>query len=640
MSGRRAALIDRFRSRARERIAAIVDALRGGSPIDAETWNEQLGGVHTIKGEARMLGFTELAAAVHALEDALHAHRPGDRSEATIALAEAVAAQLDEGGARARSMPSETPADAKAEAKAERTSARVLVQSNRLDVGLPQVDALCEGLESLRASLARHRALGAADATSLAELLAHAERLADEAWELRIGSAEPMLTALARHAEELAHKQGKRLRAEVDAEGTALDRPVLDALAEPLLHLVRNAVDHGLELPGDRGDKPAVCTLALEAIARGREVSIIVRDDGRGIDADRVRAAALDKGWIDAAGAASMSDEEVLDLVFRPGFSTRERANDLSGRGVGLDVVRRVAESLGGGVSLTSERSRGTRFVVSVPVGLTRERVLVLDVDGTLFGISGRVVRSVEPLDDRLELGPTGAMLRLPDGRLPVRSFADLVGFARGDEERIALVVDIAERRWAVAVTRILGERDLLRRPADAALAALGVASASAVLDDGRPVLLPTLAELLRRRGARGAMVTRERAAPATRLERRALVVDDSPIIRDLVSELLTAASFRVTAAADGAAALEALLRQEFDVVVSDLEMPEVDGLELLRRMRARGVGTPFVMVTTRGSAEDRRRAAELGAAGYVVKTDFHEGHLVEVVNRAAGGSA
>lgn len=676
MSARRAALIERFRSRARERMREIIVVLRDRPATTSEEWNEHLGAIHTIKGESRMLGLLALAETVHGVEDALLACRENDdrprtsRVLAALNIVETMLAAELVDDDRAREQRARALALLQSDSDAVHCEAtvaraddavrtalesvatqtvtrddgapptdRAFVQSSQLEVSLVQVDALCEGIESLRASVAHARTRGGADGTTLGDLLARIERLADEAWELRIGSAEPMLTALARHAEDLARRQGKQLRATVDAEGTALDRPVLDALAEPLLHLIRNSVDHGLESPEERNGKPPTCMLTLQAVARGTDVSIVVLDDGRGIDVAHVRDVAIDRGVVDRTAASMLTDEEVLDLVFRPGFSTRTRVSELSGRGIGLDVVRRVAESLGGGVSVTSTLGVGTRFVVTVPVGLSRERVVVVPVHGALFGISGRLVRAVEELGERMEVGPTGASLRTNQGLVPVRSLAELVGFPKTEDETKALIVDIAERRWAIAVSAIAGERDLLRRPADAALASFGVASASAVLDDGRPVLLPTLAELLRRRGARGAVITTGPIVAPKATARRALVVDDSPIIRDLVAELLTSASFSVTSAVDGAAALEVLDRQSFDVVVSDLEMPNVDGLELLRRIRARGWPIPVVMVTTRGSAEDRKRAADLGASGYVVKTDFHEGHLVEVVRRAVGAS-
>lgn len=648
MSRRREALIERFRTRARERLRAIATLLSTGATATGEEWNDHLGAVHTIKGEARMLGRIELAEAVHALEDALHASRgDGDPQQvAGLVTALGVVDRMLSDEAPPATPPGVEAPPARADATATPDdaaslpmNARAFVSSSQLEVARTQVDALCESLEELRARVAHVRSRGAADVPTLGDLLSRVERLADQAWELRLGPVEPMLGALARHAEDLARRQGKRLQALVDAEGAALDRPVLDALAEPLLHLIRNAVDHGLEPVDQRGPKPPTCSLVLAAVVRGADVALEVRDDGRGVDPEEVRRLAVDRGVVERDAAAMLNEDETLDLLFRPGFSTRAQASELSGRGIGLDVVRRVAESLGGGASVSSRKGEGTRFVLTVPVGLTRERVVVLDVHGVLFGVSGRLVHSVERLVGRVEQVPAGRALRTAEGLLPLRSFAELVGYTSSEDEVDALIVDIAERRWAIAVGKIEGERDLLRRPADVALAAFGVASASAVLDDGRPVLLPTLGELLRRRGVSGAIAS-VKVAPSRPARRRALVVDDSPIIRELVSELLTAGSFAVTSAVDGVAALEALDRQPFDVVVSDLEMPNCDGLELLRRMRARGWPTPFVMVTTRGSAEDRRRASDLGAAGYVVKTDFHEGHLVDVVRRAVGGAA
>lgn len=658
MTSKRAILLERFRARSRERVRGLRTTLGLDDPRTDESFADLLGALHTLKGEARMLGLASMATAAHAIEEDLHSLEgpsPEDRratlDDALSLLDAMLAAELvederaertstaiglalrgDAGRLGAREAAPEGTASRPARPETSEAGRRPFV-----DVPVADVEALCEGAEGVRSALARAVAAGQADRATLAEILARLERHADDLWELRLSPVAPTLASLAAHAEDLARAQGKALRTHVEAEGAALDRAVLEALTEPLLHLVRNAVDHGLELPAERGTKDAEGRLRLSAVARGGGVSLVVSDDGRGIDVEAVRRKIVERRLVDVGAGAGLTDDEVADFVFRPGFSTREIVSEVSGRGVGLDVVRRVAESLGGGASVRSRAGEGSRFVVTVPVGLARERVLLVPIGDATFGLSARLVRGVVTTRGRVVEVPLGSALDTGEGLVPLRSLASLVGHDGREEEPLAILVEIAERTWALGVASVAGEHDVLRRPADRALASFGWASASGVLDDGRVVLLPSLAELLRTGGARS-LPSDRRVVPSTRERRRsALVVDDSPIVRDLVAELLSAAGLAVTQAEDGEAALSALDRSSYDVIVSDVEMPRVDGLELLRRVRSRSSETPFVLVTTRGSAEDRRRATELGASGYVVKTDFHEGDLVSAVLRLVG---
>ena len=661
MTPRRAALLERFRVRAQERMAELAVAIEAHLSPDDPAWAALMGDLHTLKGESRMLGLISAAALAHAIEERLHAPPIEDVSEdveARVGVEDALAqlvrilggelvederaAALAEqglgmlnGDPRDGSQTSgvaKRPADA---APLDDRGARVRF----VNVEESAIDALCTELEEVRAMVARAAIVGTLAGHTLDDLRARVERVTEDAWTLRLTPIGPSLTTLAEHAVDLAREQGKRIHVVVDAEGAALEHAVLDALAEPLLHLVRNAIDHGIEPPERRGDKDAVARLWLSAESRGDSVMLFVSDDGAGIDADAVVRAALSGGRIDAARAATMDHDEKLDLVFLERLSTRESVSDVSGRGVGLDVVRRVVESMGGTAHVTSTLGTGTRFALTVPVALARERILLVEVGLLCVGIAARHVESVVTREANVHESAGGTTLATTFGLVPLRSFAALLRIETDIAETHAIIVRVNERRWALSVSSLGGERDVLRRPADRGLRALGIAAASAVLDDGRAVLIPTLADVLRRDASAGAAVIRAHA-PRTRTRlRRALVVDDSPIVRDLVAELLISAGFDVSQARDGEDALERLASRSFDVIVSDVEMPRCDGLELVRRARARGVRTPIVMVTTRGSADDRMRANELGANGYVVKTDFHEGDLVAVVTRLAEGA-
>jgi CheY-like chemotaxis protein len=317
--------------------------------------------------------------------------------------------------------------------------------------------------------------------------------------------------------------------------------------------------------------------------------------------------------------------------VFEHGFSTRREASRTSGRGVGLDVVRQRVESLGGSVSMQSHVHLGTRFLLTVPSAITKEKLLVVELGTTPYGVPVRIVRAVLSADALPKPG-RDSVVRHEGELVPFRSFSDALGLPHDPEESFALVFELSGKRFAAGVRRIIGERELIRRPAEKLLHITGI-GASAVLEDGRIVLLPEPNFVGRAlRAQRGQLSPKSDSSERRR--QRVLVADDSPVVRTLVSEILSSAGLLVDQAADGSAALESILEQEPDLVVSDIEMPRMNGFDLLAEVRRRTQRLPIIMLSTRGSVEDRKRATRLGANAYLIKTDFHGDALLEVVRR------
>jgi two-component system sensor histidine kinase and response regulator WspE len=329
-------------------------------------------------------------------------------------------------------------------------------------------------------------------------------------------------------------------------------------------------------------------------------VQFAVEDDGQGIDADRLLSRAVERKLLDAEEAKKLTLEERYDLVFLPGFSTRDAVTSVSGRGIGLDVVRRKVETLSGSVAMTTQLGAGTRFVLTVPAKLSREPVLVIDVEGLLVGIPSRHVSSVLALD-AVEIEPVigGRILRRGPNNFPVHSLSDALDVPKKPPEKLVAIIEVGGRSAALTLPVVLGEHDLLRRPVDAGVLSFGWIAASATLDDGRLVLLPYVPELLRRETTTATTNATREDAPT---RRRVLVVDDSPVVRDLVTEILIGQGFEVVSARDGAEALLALERSAPDLVVTDVEMPNLDGFGLLARIRERSASLPVIMLTTRGS--------------------------------------
>jgi chemotaxis protein histidine kinase CheA len=673
VSQRREALLARYRAISLERARVVRVRMESVAAGDAEALAEVRRELHTLKGDSHLLGQIRIGEVAHACEDRLqdvHNLRAAARAleqaleAVTVALREEGDAQTIEAGLRdaiallavgagpaavppagpaapappvtasePRANDRTAPAAAPGEPGAAPRGPGSPKPSQWIHVNAHDVDALCERLSALHADVGRiHATLRTAMAAGrdtmhdIERMRADLDEIVSSAWALRLAPVYPALAELGEHALELARAHGKELRVRIDDGGALVERRLLDEVREPLLHLVRNAVDHGIEPASERGDKPVPAELVLSAEARGDHVVVTVADDGRGISLAGVRAVALARGLIDPATA--LSEEAAHELLFLQGFSTRQGATNLSGRGVGLDAVRRRLTAIGGWVSVANNRGGGTRFAIHIPSTVFRERVLIADVGGALCALPAREVEAVVSIGSSMveAVGAT-PLLRYDGEGIP---FLPLPLFHGGTDSKRAAIVTHGGRRWAISLPEVVGDVEMLRVPVDAAVASLGPFAASGTLDDGRLVLVVSL-DALRARPRQIAELVR----PGSREHRRrVLVVDDSAIVRDLLTELLSSVGLEVRAVGDGAAALESLAADPVDLIVCDVEMPVMDGFELLRRLRARAERVPVVMVTTRGSVADRSMAAALGADALIVKSEFENAHLLETVRR------
>lgn len=674
MSEQREALLSRFRATLQARVRGVgglFDAL-AEAPSDPENRREILGELHTLKGEARMLGLSTLSTLAHALETRVSEESSSsDWARALdamrVALDEATPAELADVALvealleleQRNSMPAPsdrarrpTPAVARDEASGVPLDADTEGRRKGqrwVQVNAAQIDELCERVSELSAAFGAisaktaarlaHAADGALGNSELMEEFARCRSLLDlttsKAWQLRLVQLEPTLRELSQHARAQAARAGKALTTEVHAQGVQLERDVLEQLWDSLLHLVQNAVDHGIEPAERRAGKNPIGSLKLLAESRGSSVVLSVEDDGQGIDPAALREAAVARGALSPSRAASARDDELLELVFEHGFSTREDVTQVSGRGVGLDVVRRRLELLGGDVRIDTKLGRGTRFVLSVPFTITKERVLVIRAGTLLYGLPTRSIRAVLGPSE-LPAGAAGdaSVLRFQGQALPLLSLGAVLELGLEAPEQRALVVEVVGRRFGLCIQDVLGERELIRRPAESLLARASPIEASALLDDGRLVLMLDLS-FLKRALRRGAAQTGPRCKAVEEPRRqRVLIVDDSPVVCELVKEILLSVGLDVSLAANGKLALESIARSEPDLVLSDVEMPGMGGLELLGEIRSRNQRLPVVMLTTRGSVEDRQRASALGANAYVLKTGFKTDSLLDVIRR------
>ena len=470
-------------------------------------------------------------------------------------------------------------------------------------------------------------------------MLRTAEAQLDRVLSLQVQPLRGPLHAIARAARRLAVSLGKEVDVEIAGEETRLDRRIARDLEDALLHLVRNAVDHGLESPEDRrraGKAPAGRLLFTAGI-RGSRVRLEIRDDGPGIDPRAIVRQAVEAGLVDRADAGHLGRDEAFRLLFAPGFSTRRRVSEISGRGVGLDVVAAAAARVGGEVFLRSAPGEGTTVVLEVPVARRGEQVLVVAVGQARLALPSGVVQRIGALAAADVVERDGRTLARVDGRLvPFVPLARAWG-ETAREPQLLLEGSVSGRAIAVAVDDVEGEEEVLVRPLPRASRAGRMLDGMALLSSGLPVGVLSPAGLGGRDPGLPRTAAQPRAEPARRVQ--VLLVEDSLVTREMERRLLEDAGFRVTAVGDADEALGRLAEERFDCLVTDIEMPGMDGFELTEQLRAMEhfAQLPIVVVSTRDRPEDRLRGLRAGADAYVTKQGLDAGELVDLVRRLAG---
>lgn len=470
------------------------------------------------------------------------------------------------------------------------------------------------------------------------------EELRHEVMAIRMQPLNTVFQAFPRAVRDLARGFGKEVELVIKGGETELDTRIIEGLGEPLLHLLRNAIDHGLEPPGEREalGKGRRGKVAITASQRGGRVFIEVEDDGRGIDLRTVREAAVRRRLLSPEEAFSLSDAEALELIFLPGFSTSRLITDVSGRGVGMDVVRAALRRLKGSVSVETSLGEGTKVVLDLPLTLAMLRALLLQAGGQVFALSASSVEQVvqvEASDIRRVEGREA--FRFEGQTVPLVHLGALLGLVGEVGETFPVVVVASSgRRIGFAVDHVLDEAEIVVKDLGSYLGKVANVSGATILGSGEVALILDASELCE--AAKGLPELRPSLLKEKALKEAPpsiLLVEDSLIARDLERNILEAAGYQVEVAVDGIDALEQLEAGEFQLVVTDIEMPRMDGFELVARIRAkeRWKDLPVVVVTAKESAEDRRRGIEVGADAYILKSAFDQGSLLEIIGRFIG---
>jgi two-component system chemotaxis sensor kinase CheA len=454
--------------------------------------------------------------------------------------------------------------------------------------------------------------------------------IAEAAQRLRTQRFADACSSLDRVVRDIARSTGKSARLVVSGEDIDVDRSVVAALRDPLLHLVRNAVDHGLELPQVRAaaGKPEIGTVEIRATLEGSLLHVTVRDDGAGIDTDALR----EEG--DRRGLALPADDG--ELAFLPGLTTRGAVTDVSGRGVGMDAARGSLEQLGGSLQLESRRGTGTEVHLTAPVTLAVLRVLLVRAGPEVVALPTSTVARVVQVDPQ-ELREVEGSVLLPLGERSVKAvgLADAVGFTSpaGTSTDGQLGVVIPRGSDVVLVTDgLLDELEIAVQPVPLRLRGAHGVLGVAAIQDGLPVLVVNPVAV-----GRGAPpLPLAGAETSTRRAARVLLAEDTVTTRALERSILESAGYSVAVAVDGADAWQQLQSQDADLVVSDVDMPRMSGIELCRQIRSspRFRELPVVLVTSLDSKADRQRGLEAGADAYVIKSELQQGSLLDTIAR------
>lgn len=505
---------------------------------------------------------------------------------------------------------------------------------DHLDWSLAQLDRLHFGAARL-ARAGGHMALGLGQLSD-----AHGGEL--QAMLLLSGAS--LLEGMPAMVQDLASQAGKRVELRVRGESLQVDKRILDELRSVLTHLLRNAVDHGLERPERRvaRGKAAVGVLQVELIQESADrFELRVADDGEGIDTERLKARAEAAGLLGAEQAQSLSEREAQALIFASGLSTSAMITDISGRGLGMAIVQETVERLGGRIDVESSLGTGTCFHLHLPLSLSTFRaVLVRNAERT-FAVPALAVErclrlpasAIRTLENRPSVALDGEVLPL----WPLGDVLGLVQPALGEGEQTLLLLKVRGERFVLLVDELLGDQEIIVKSLGRQLVRVRNLMGATQLGDGQlvPILHP--GDLYRSAlQAQGSSLTQQARPRDGQVARRLLIAEDSFTSRGLLKAILEAAGYRVTTANDGLEAWNALKQSPFDLLVSDVEMPRLDGFTLTSRIRAdRDLAElPVVLVTALHSAEDRARGLEAGANAYLAKSGFEQDSLLEAIRR------
>jgi len=472
-----------------------------------------------------------------------------------------------------------------------------------------------------------------------------AQSLYDAALASRMRPFADVLAGQERMLRDLSRALGKQVRLVVEGEGTQVDRDVLERLEAPLTHLLRNALDHGIETPERRlaQGKPAEGQILIRARHHAGMLLLELRDDGGGVDLEKLRRAVIERGFATEQTGEQLTEDELLAFLFLPGFSMRDQVTEVSGRGVGLDAVQHMVRQLRGGVRMQQRQGEGSTFHLEVPLTLSVVRSLVVEVGGEAYALPLAHIERMTRLQAEDIVQLEGRQHFWSEGQhVGLIAASQILQRPEGKPSDNGIPVVLLRDRdslFGLVVERFIGERTLVVMPLDPRLGKVQDVSAGALLDDGTPVLILDVEDMLHSvakllGSGRLERVDRSARQQAGSKRKRVLVVDDSLTVRELERKLLLSRGYDVAVAVDGMDGWNALRAEHFDLLITDIDMPRMDGIELVTLVRrdSRLQSLPVMVVSYKDREEDRRRGLDAGADYYLAKASFHDEALLDAV--------
>ncbi|HBB32315.1 MAG TPA: hybrid sensor histidine kinase/response regulator [Cyanobacteria bacterium UBA8803] len=448
-----------------------------------------------------------------------------------------------------------------------------------------------------------------------------------------------------RMVRDLARKLGKQVKLDIIGESTQVDRDILEKLEAPITHILRNAIDHGIELPAERLalGKPEKGTVRLEATHRAGMLSITIADDGRGIDLEHLRQKVISKQLVTPEMAAQLTEQELMEFIFLPGFSTANAVTEFSGRGVGLDVAQSMVQEVGGTLRAISMSGKGMSFHFQLPLTLSVIRALLVEISGEPYAFSlTRIDRILMIPRDEISVVENRQYFTLNEhniGIVAAYQVLELKEYAIKADALPVVVISDHLNRYGLVVERFLGECNLVVRPLDARLGKVPDISAAALLEDGSPVLIVDVADLVRSidnllNKGKLRRVKQDTNRTQGQKQKRILVVDDSITVREMERKLLENHGYDVEVAVNGMEGWNAIRTNYYDLVISDIDMPRMNGIELVSQIKnhTKFQSLPVIIVSYKDREEDRIRGLETGADYYLTKSSFHDDTLLNAV--------
>jgi len=471
------------------------------------------------------------------------------------------------------------------------------------------------------------------------------QRLNREVLQARMRPFSDGVQGLQRLVRDISRSLNKKINLDIRGLATQVDRDILEKLQAPLNHMIRNAIDHGIELPAERkkSGKDEIGTIRLEAMHSAGMLSIIIQDNGCGIDLDKLRKKITDKGMITKDMAENLSEAELLDFMFLPNFSTRESVTEISGRGVGLDVVHSVIQELHGQIRVSSEFGKGLKFQFQLPLTLSVIRALMVEIAGEPYAFPlARIDQTLKITKQQIETMEGHQYFTFGSqhiGLITSHQILELNTKPDFADEISVIILGDRVNSYGIVIDKFIGERNLVVHTLDPRLGKIQDISAASLTEDGTPLLIFDVDDLLRSidiilSGGRLTKLSKNEQHVLNAKNKRILIVDDSITVREVERNLLQSKGYQVEVAVDGMDGWNASRTNDYDLIVSDIDMPRMNGFEFVSKMKNddRLKNIPIIIVSYKDREEDRQRGLEVGADYYLTKGSFHDDSLVEAV--------